>query len=412
MEIDGGFFSDRARHEIKLRLLNRLFRACILFATVAMWPAATATVLAQTNVEQRIDARKFPSVFLAWSPADNLKNEDPLVAGARHDLAIVSMETLGLRWNNHFRGMADGFEPSAIAAAREIRAKLLKLNPNAILIAAVQYRDAAENYLPDESPWWKRKDGGRVAGWEEGHYYLLDFSNPEFRAQVVKQARAMMATGVFDGIFLDWWKDDDDRLALVRALRSSVNEKALILANVNDLRQPLTAPFINGYYMECYRSATPKDWRRIANTLRWAEKNLRQPRVNCVETWFHKSRQDLNLMRATTTLALTMSDGYCLFGDPDSLPTPDHLHDWYDFWDKRLGRPLAPGSRRTDGSWERDFECGTAVYNPMGNGVTVVRFKSPRRRLSNGETALQFDVSDCDGDIFLLPPADTSRSGP
>jgi hypothetical protein len=36
-------------------------------------------------------------------------------------------------------------------------------------------------------------------------------------------------------------------------------------------------------------------------------------RINCLESWFHQSRDDLNLMRATTTLALTRSDGYALF---------------------------------------------------------------------------------------------------
>ena len=117
-------------------------------------------------------------------------------------------------------------------------------------------------------------------------------------------------------------------------------------------------------------------------------------------------------MRATTTLALTMSDGYCLFGDPDALPTPDHLHDWYDFWDKRLGRPLAAGNQRSDGSWERDFAAGTAVYNPMGNVVAVVKFKSARRRLSTGEIALQFNIPACDGDIFLRLPDNPPRAAP
>jgi hypothetical protein len=46
-----------------------------------------------------------------------------------------------------------------------------------------------------------------------------------------------------------------------------------------------------------------------------AEGHLREPRVNCLETWYHKSRDDLNLMRATTTLALTRSEGYCLFSE-------------------------------------------------------------------------------------------------
>ena len=52
----------------------------------------------------------------------------------------------------------------------------------------------------------------------------------------------------------------------------------------------------------------------------------------------------MTLMRATTTLSLTLSDGYCLFADPDPLPTADHLHDWYPYWNKSLGKAVAEES--------------------------------------------------------------------
>ena len=98
------------------------------------------------------------------------------------------------------------------------------------------------------------------------------------------------------------------------------------------------------------RARPPRTGSEIADTLAWAEVNLREPRVNCLETWFHKSRDDLNLMRATTTLALTHSDGYCLFSDPNPLPTPDHLHNWYTFWNRSLGKPVAKGTANSDGT--------------------------------------------------------------
>ena len=99
-------------------------------------------------------------------------------------------------------------------------------------------------------------------------------------------------------------------------------------------------------------SKTAQDWKRIADTLAWAEANLREPRVNCLETWFHKSRDDLNLMRATTTLALTHSDGYCLFSDPNPLPTPDHLHNWYPFWNREPGQADCQGTANS--RWHRE----------------------------------------------------------
>jgi hypothetical protein len=209
-----------------------------------------------------------------------------------------------------------------------------------------------------------------------------------------------------DGVLLDWWEDDEERLALVKAIRARIGEGALILANANDRRTPKTAPFINGYFMECYRSKSAEDWARIAGTLAWAESHLRQPRINCLETWFHASRADEGLMRCTTTLALALSDGYCLFSDPNPLPTPDHLHSWYAFWERGLGTPLAPGQPRSDGALSREFTCGTVVCNVTNASPVTVSFGEPRTSRATGKRALVHTVGCCDGDMFLKDGAE------
>ena len=202
---------------------------------------------------------------------------------------------------------------------------------------------------------------------------------------------------------LDGWSDDADRLALVKEVREAIGDQALIICNANDRTTPQTAPYINGYFMECTKSRTAEDWKGIADTLTWAEKNLRSPHVNCLETWFHKSRNDLNLMRATTTLALTLSNGYCLFSDPNPLPTPDHLHDWYPFWNKSLGRPVSEGAAAADGTVRREFDNGTVVYNPMGNKTIDLAFPQARTSVATGQTAREHRLASPDGDIYLMP---------
>lgn len=353
--------------------------------------------------QDRMAARMFPSVFQAWNPADNLKGEDRWTTMARHDLVFHSPGFLGLKWEGQFVGLSGGFVKESLSAAGKRRDDLLRKNPNMVLLAEIRYRDAPRSYLPDGHAWWKRIDGKLVMGWEEGGYSQLDFANPDFRKQVAIRAQAVVASGMFDGVMLDWWRDDEDRLALIKAVRTAIGDKALILVNANDRKTPKTAEFVNGYFMECTRSRTKEDWRRIADTLQWAEKKLREPRINCLETWYHISRRDLNLMRATTTLSLTLSDGYCLFSDPNPLPTPDHLHDWYEFWNKGLGKPTAGGVERKDGAFQRSFERGLALYNPMGNNPVTVNFAEPRKRASSGESAKSFTVPPCDGDLFLLP---------
>ncbi len=353
---------------------------------------------------QRVTGRTFPSVFQAWNPAQNVKDASPLHTAARHDLIFHSPGYFGLKWNRRPIGLADGFEPASIERGRAMRRRLLELNPHLVLIAEIRYRDAHKDFLGEGHEWWLRDKQGRIVpGWEEGRHLCLDFHNEQYRRHVARRAKAAVDSGVVDGVMLDWWSDDDDRLALVRAVREAIGEKAIILANANDRTTPRTAPYVNGYFMECYKSKTAADWRRIVDTLIWAEANLRQPRVNCLETWYHKSRGDLHLMRATTALALTHSDGYCLFSDPNPLPAPDHLHDWYPFWDKRLGRPAAKGSPAKDGTVRREFQGGTVVYNPMGNRGVTVSFPQPRTSLATGRTAREHELGCPDGDIFLPP---------
>ncbi len=356
----------------------------------------------ELSVVPRIERRSFPSVFQAWNGATPLPGHDANAMRAKHDLVFTHPGALGLGSTNAHEGMAFTFTAAGLDSARKKRAALLAANSNLVLLAEVRYRDAPKGFLPEDSPWWKRDDQGQfIIGWAEGGYRLLDVESTNWHAQVAKRAQATMQSGVFDGVMLDWWIDDDARASLVQQVRAAIGSEALILVNANDRVIPRTAPYINGLFMECYRSKTPEDWNRISDTLRWAEANLRSPRINCVETWFHKSRSDLALMRAVTTLTLTQSDGYCLFADPNDLPTPDHLHDWYPFWDRGLERPMGKGQQRADGAWERAYSGGTVIYNPPGNQRIEVQFDRPKRSRATGQLVPAHVIAPGDGDIFL-----------
>ncbi len=372
-------------------------------ALAVVLAAAPASAGSGRDAAERLAGRTFPSVFQAWNRADNLPDEERLATAARHDLIFHGVGFFGLRWaDREHRGRATAFRPDSIAAARKRRAELLERNPNLVLLAEIRYRDAHRSWLPAGHAWWLRDaDGKIVAGWKEGGYWRLDFGNAAYRRHVAARAKAAVGSGVLDGVMLDWWRDDADRLALLGAVREAVGPDALILVNSNDRRVPRSAKAVNGLFMECTRTREARDWQRLAGTLAWAEKALRTPRINCLETWYHRSREDLHLMRATTTLALTRSDGFCLFSDPNPLPKPDHLHNWYPFWDAPLGRPKAPGREHHDGTWRREFTGGLAVYNPIGNTPATLAFDRPRTSRATGRTARKHTVQPCDGDVFL-----------
>ncbi len=354
-------------------------------------------------LEKRIGERTFPSVFQAWSAVQGLK-EDTTTSVARHDLFFTYPEYFGLRWDKTPQGLAENFTPESVVKARDFRTDLLKRNPQMVLLAEIRHRDAHKSFLPENSAWWKRDAQGKIVpGWEEGGYWQMDYANPDFQNHVAAQAKAVIESGVCDGVMLDWWSEDAARVELVKRVRAAIGDKALIMVNSNHRQVPQSAPYVNGIFMECYISKTPDDWQRISETLLWAEANLRTPRVNCLETWYQTSRDDFHLMRATTTLALTHSDGYCLFSDPNELPTPDHAHNWYEFWEKSLGRPLASGSGNGV-LWRREFQNGTAVYNAPGHKPSSITFAAPCRSLATGKIEKTHVVNGADGDIFQKLP--------
>ena len=163
--------------------------------------------------------------------------------------------------------------------------------------------------------------------------------------------------------------------------------------------------YINGSFMECDPDQVRKKqglctWENMAAAVEFFETELRSPQINALEVW--GLRDNLQSMRAATTLALTHSNAYVLFADPNNLPTPDHLHDWYGFWDVDLGKPSSEKEQMKSGAFRRRFDNGVVVYNPEGNGAVKVNFKKDRIRASDGLQGRKFDLNEVDGDIFLF----------
>jgi hypothetical protein len=378
--------------------ITLLLLALASFIKADQNPSAISATAAIASPAQRVANRTFPSVFMAWNhPAKNLKGEDPYANICRHDLIWVGPEFFGLKFVGPYRQLSTEFDPDSIEAARKLRAKLMAMNPNLIILVELRHHDVTTTQLPADSPWFLRKDGQLIPKKQNPNYFLLDEGNPDLQAQVAKQAKAVMDSGAADGIMLDWWKDDTAHLNMIKKIRAAIGEEALVIGNVNDRQTPMTAAYLNGYFMEGYRSKTAADWDRLAATVEFGQRNLKHPRLVCLETWNHGPEEPESLMRATTTMSLTLSDGYCLF----SLNS-NHEHNWYDSWNKSLGKPTAKGTHETDGSCRREFDNGTVVYNPMGNRPVTVKFAAPHQRLSTKEIGESFTVVAEDGDIFLV----------
>jgi hypothetical protein len=393
----------------------------LMLVSASLSGCVTRSGMKQLSVAERVNEKTFPAVFQAWNPIDMPTRfplntvEQRLRAAAKHavlweepvsQLGFNTPLVLGAVWDHEHGGLATDFTAESKRQALENRRRLLELNPHMVLLLEVRWRDAPGSFLPEDSPFWRRnEDGTRKKGWDGGPepYYLMNPDHPDFAANLARQCKIAVDSGIYDGVMFDW----DGHLPTVKKCREVLCDQALILVNIHD-RIYLGEQYqglINGAFMELSQEGpgSPQrklgTWESSRKALLYFEEHFAKPTVNCLESW--GDRGDLRRMRAVTTLGLTHSDGYVLFADPNPLKTPDHLHDWYDFWDAPLGKPAGQRIDRADGAYQREFTGGTVIYNPINNQPVTVKFSESRQRVSDGSTGHEFVVANYDGEIFL-----------
>ena len=290
------------------------------------------------------------------------------------------------------------------------------------------------NDFPDNHAFWLRDTNGQII--VDGGYRLINYAHPDVQDIIVGQALAIAKCGLYDGVFFDHWNDfsskvddnlisDEDavnaRVNIIRRIREGTRHNFLIIGNTNDGVIPLTGPMMNGAFMESIvpSPGTPREpsIRVVRESLEWLETNLREPRTVMLQGGTDPSEPpdspyNQRLMRATTTMGLTHSDGYMQFG----IDSSDNKF-WYDFWDADLGQPVGPKSQfyeNIEGLYIREFDNGWAVYNQSGQPQTVT-LPEKSQSVANGLFNTEHVVEHIDGDIFLkvepANPADVNGDG-
>ena len=380
-------------------------------------------------VSDRINGKNFPAVFAAWggigwSPVLNLPGLSDLEHITLHDLYFSGLMFTGelVETNSGIKVVGN------LEAAQQEREEFLTLNPNMVFLAELRMRDAFPNkYYHEDYPYWLRNEAGdRVEGWPGT--FLLDFTHPGQQDIIVQQALAVAQCGLYDGIFLDWWNEDYPVLSdgypgneaeqhardtIIQRIRAGGGDDFLIIANTNRRKIPRTGWAINGTFMETLRDHdrgyTHDGLVEIESTLLWAEENLREPRVNCLEGWgipteSPASPRNLRWMRVFTTMSLTHSDGYVLYNDGIQ-----HEHYWYDFWDADLGQPIGEKAQlyeNREGLFIREFTNGWAVYNRSGKAQEI-QLPEQATGIESGLRNTLHILPDLDGEIYLRSTTDT-----
>ena len=308
-------------------------------------------------------------------------------------------------------------------------------------------------FHPDSASWLKDSNGNPYMGWgddtnnngtlepSEIRTSLIDFSSPDVITTITKKAQALADSGLFDGIMFDWLKagpttwirdingqytgqsaltgaeETSARQETLKAIRKVTPPHFLILGNGNYQKHEAFKEYINGSFMECYKDRnadySQERLRQIEEALHYNESHLRAPRINGLELWrkspaselpipglYRGSSENRRIMRLGLTLSLTHSNGYYLFADPNQLPSPDHLHDWYPEYDVALGKPAEDIKRAMDGRAVRQFTNGYVVCN--GSEIAFeVSFDYPMLDPSTGEVATTHWVPATDGKILI-----------
>ena len=413
-------------------------------------------------IQERVQNRSFPSVFRAWHGIINRPELSSEENYAYHDLSIVIEGEIFKMPGIYGVDPPYGFSIHGnLDRAKEIRAHIRSLNPNMLTIAAIPINFIGKDTYPDDWPYWLRdRNGNRVYEPFSGSG-LIDFTLTGAQDWVVERAKAVARCGLYDGIFFDNWRAEDEMLgdpqtgevyrpvqdeydakeSILTRIREYVDDNFLILVNSNRSKIPRSAPYVNGIFMETVRDYeggyTYAGLREIENTLLWAEENLRSPQVNCLEGWgveteVPDSPTNLRWMRAFTAMSLTHSDGYVLHitttnrhpdhehnwdvfdithreeHDQGIGHNHDHDHYWYDFWDADLGKPIAEKAQlyeNREGLFIREFTNGWAVYNRSGSAQEI-RLPEQGTGVESGLQNTLHSVPDLDGEIYLKSKTD------
>jgi len=351
----------------------------------------------------------YPHIAMLWA---SVRADDSIAGMARHDLVMAGFGRLGLKLEGTAPGLADGFTAESVGIARGRVAEIRRLNPDVVVIADLPFYEYPEDWLPEDHPWWLRKEGKRQQFWPGT--YRMDWYNEDYRRHVVRQTAALKPAGV-DGVFYDnIRKESEPWVALLKAVREAVGDEFLIFANAGYSvgEYDFAAPYLNGMMYESGWSHGRTQWDDCIQKMQHTQTLLRQPRISLIErfeetrsragwpgdpTRGQKPLADPAARRWSLCYALTIGDFYYLFSDNTS-----HRHDWYPEYDVKIGLPAAEGQQINSHVWQRRYEKALVVVNlPGAAGPYEVRLDEPAKDSLTGEEGTTFTIPPGDGRILV-----------
>ena len=351
----------------------------------------------------------YPRIAMLWAA---VRGEQGIESMARHDLIMAGQSSLGLKPDRDPAGLSEGFTRESLIDAKNRVQQIHSINPDALIIADMLFYEYNDNWLPEDHPWWLRKNGERQQFWPGTH--RMDWYNAEYRQRVIRQTKALMETGV-DGVFYDNLRNEPEPwIAFLSELRKEIGDDFLILINSGyDVgTYNFAYPYINGIMYESGWSHKVTDWDECIRKMQYSQSLLREPKISLIERFEEirsragwpgdskkgmKPAEDPAARRWSLCYSLIIGDFYYLFSDNTS-----HRHDLYPEYDIKIGLPAGEGKRISSHVWTRTYEKALVVVNlPGATDNYTVEFKQSRRDSLTGEKSNRFQVPPGEGRIFL-----------
>ena len=392
-------------------------------------------LLASPSIEERVLNRTYPSVAQAAYYVSNLP---PEVSETYHDLHINDFTPyqkaeieLHLTEDQPTEGLANRLAGKCDIAAG-IYQHRLNMNPNHLLLFGMRfYASSNAGGFPESSNVWLTDANGQIVANDVGQpwvEYQIDLVKPHVQDIFIEHIVGIAKSGLYDGIFIEGFSndgagfigrelhpatDEEIRAAYKRILhqaRLRVPVDFLIMAGSGTQKPVSFTEYINGSYIETAPEIKEAGYTyrylvEIEEATLWYEENLRYPQINVlqgVSIGASESPTSQRWMRVFTTLTLTHSDGYVLYGVEDINRTKDRI--WYDFYEAPLGHPVGEKGKLydedIDGVFIREFTNGWAVYNRSGKAQQI-EFTGNTTGVSSSIKADLHTLPDLDGEIYL-----------
>ena len=402
------------------------------------------------SVVERLVSRSYPSVFAATEHV--FFNKPPPDSEWEWSYYKETLSHVDLYSQASFRGL--GFqnltgerhltdEGRKLVSGETVhlwneKKEIQALNPDFLLLVGLgYYGDYPPDSYPEDWPYWLRDEAGNRIQDIPFKEFLIDYTLPGAEDHFVKMAVSVAECGIFDGIFMDLWSEDEAEIpeqpntahlyhgnrvealvSLVKRIREAVGDELLIVVNTRTEKIPRSAPYVNGAFMETWGKYPRERILEIENALSWYEDNFRYPQVNNLEIAKNPSEpwdspDNRRLARVTTTLVLTHSNGSISITAKQQNFGPRY---WYPFWVAPLGRSIGgdetkgvlyetPTGEEIEGLFIREFTNGWAVYNRSGKAQEI-RLPEQATGVESGLRDTIHIIPDLDGEIYLKSTTD------